>query len=96
MNLEELKSLVASGKRQRYLFFWGHTAKNRKAIGAECLSQWYGAAFECEENRYPTSEHFMMAEKAKMFGDSACRKRILAANSRTPSCGGGSICLGLL
>ena len=38
MNLEELKSLVASGKRQRYLFFWGHTAKNRKAIGAECLN----------------------------------------------------------
>jgi predicted NAD-dependent protein-ADP-ribosyltransferase YbiA (DUF1768 family) len=46
-----------------------------------CFSQWYGAPFEVDGIRYPTSEHYMMAEKARLFGDAENRARILEAGS---------------
>ncbi len=80
-HLEELKAQVASGKRPRYLFFWGHTPKGDGSVGAECFSQWYGAPFEDGGLRYPTSEHYMMAEKARLFGDEVRLEGILRAGS---------------
>jgi ribA/ribD-fused uncharacterized protein len=81
MDVETLRRLVAAGKRQRYLMFWGHTARRPGALGAECFSQWYGAPFVVDGNRYPTAEHYMMAEKARLFGDDAARTRVLDAGS---------------
>tara|TARA_R110002073_G_scaffold241497_6_gene403523 strand:- start:47674 stop:48237 length:564 start_codon:yes stop_codon:yes gene_type:complete len=81
MNLDELKTLYASGKRTRFLMFWGHTAKRGDAVGAWCLSQWFGAAFEIDGVRYATTEHFMMAEKARLFGDEETLEEILRASS---------------
>ena len=80
-NLDELRALVASGKRQRFVFFWSHKPKRPDSLGAECFSQWYAAPFEEDGVRYPTSEHYMMAEKARLFGDHENRQRILCAGS---------------
>ncbi len=80
-NLDELKTLVASGTRPRYLFFWGHTAKRPEAVGAECLSQWYGAPFQVDGATYPTAEHYMMAAKARLFGDTEREAEVYEAPS---------------
>jgi len=67
----------------KYLFFWGHQPTADGSIGKSCMSQWFEAAFTVEGMRYRTAEHYMMAEKARLFGDEAVRAQILEA--RTPA-----------
>ncbi len=45
------------------------------------FSQWYPAAFEVDGERYATAEHYMMAEKARLFGADGIRRQILQAGS---------------
>lgn len=79
---EELIAFLAEGYRADYLFFWGHTVKDPSRVGQECLSQWYGAGFEINGVFYPTAEHYMMSEKARLFDDDVALEKILA--SRPP------------
>jgi len=44
-------------------------------------SQWHPAAFTLDGAVYLCAEQFMMAEKARLFGDEETRARILAATS---------------
>ena len=78
---EDLLRAVRGGFRPRYLFFWGHRPLSNGQIGNPSLSQWWPAAFSVNGVRYPTAEHFMMAEKARLFGDEAVRTEILKAGS---------------
>lgn len=48
-------------------------------VGKPSLSQWWPAEFEVDGTRYPTAEHFMMAEKARLFDDDETRELILKA-----------------
>jgi len=41
------------------------------------MSQWFAASFEIEGIIYPTAEHWMMASKAKLFGDDETLQQIL-------------------
>lgn len=66
---------LETGAPQKYLYFWGHTTKG--AVGKECFSQWYPAPFILDGDTYSTAEHYMMAEKARLFGDEATRTAIL-------------------
>lgn len=66
----------------KYLYFWGHTPRQAGEVDKSCFSQWFPAAFTAGGETYPTAEHWMMAEKARLFEDEDVRKRILAA--RTP------------
>jgi hypothetical protein len=52
-----------------YLFFWGHQPSEKGIIAKSYLSQWYESSFTIESIDYRTAEHYMMAEKAKLFGD---------------------------
>lgn len=79
-DLDALKTAMATGSQPRFLFFWGHTAKAGR-LGNECFSQWYPHEFEIDGQRYPTAEHYMMAEKARLFGDSEHLEEILVATS---------------
>ncbi|NML67757.1 NADAR family protein [Hymenobacter sp. RP-2-7] len=63
----------------KYLFFWGHTPKQPGIVDKSCFSQWFPAAFEVAGETYPTAEHWMMTEKARLFEDEAVRQRILGA-----------------
>lgn len=74
-----LVARVAAGLAPRFVFFWGHTRAPGEAVGAEVLSQWFEAPFEVEGIRYPTAEHYMMAEKARCFGDHEVREQVLSA-----------------
>jgi ribA/ribD-fused uncharacterized protein len=78
-NLETLRAAIQNGYRPKYLFFWGHTPARPGQIDKHCLSQFWSASFEVEGQVYPTAEHFMMAEKARLFEDSQTLHRILAA-----------------
>ncbi|WP_354640250.1 NADAR family protein [Kitasatospora camelliae] len=78
---EELIALVAAGARPKYLLFWGHQPERDGRIGSGSLSQWWPAAFTVDGVRYATAEHWMMAGKARLFGDEAIVPRILAAKS---------------
>jgi ribA/ribD-fused uncharacterized protein len=79
-----MKSLLAAvrrGRRPKYLFFWGHGASSSGVIERECLSQWWLAPFVVDSKLYPTAEHFMMAAKARLFGDVETCERILQSPS---------------
>ncbi|MBO9199318.1 MULTISPECIES: NADAR family protein [Niastella] len=77
-----LKEQVAKGVAVKYNFFWGHTPKIPGVTDKSCLSQWFPAAFTVEGITYPTAEHWMMAEKARLFKDEEALEKIL--NSSKP------------
>lgn len=78
--VDELVSRIRHGWAPKFLFFWGHTQRGA-ALGKECLSQWYPAAFVDAGRTYATAEHFMMAGKAVLFRDEEMLARILDAAS---------------
>jgi len=77
-DLAALRQAVQQGWQPKYLFFWGHTGSGA-GVGKECLSQWYPAPFVVDGVRYETAEHWMMAEKARLFGDDDAAGRIVSA-----------------
>lgn len=76
--VENLRSRFNAGEKMKFVFFWGHQV-GRNGVGVACFSQWYGAPFVVDGERYPTAEHFMMAEKASLFGDLGTKAQILNA-----------------
>lgn len=82
LSLAELRSRHAAGETFDFLFFWGHKPQQKGTLDQACLSQWFPSPFALEGSGYPTSEHYMMAEKARLFGDAEALAKILAA--RTP------------
>lgn len=78
---DQLVRLHRAGSRARYLCFWGHKPRDPGRIDRSCLSNWYPAAFELEGDHYVTTEHYMMAGKARLFGDEEMLAEILVAES---------------
>ncbi len=78
MDVEALRERVNTGQHVSYLCFWGHRPRADGAISAACFSQWYAAPFTVNGVRYATAEHWMMAEKARLFGDEVACVQILA------------------
>lgn len=74
-----LVAACARGERFDYLFFWGHQAPKEGGLGPGVFSQWWPQAFTVEGVEYLTAEHWMMASKARLFGDAAALEKILAA-----------------
>ncbi|MEQ1512310.1 MAG: NADAR family protein [Lysobacteraceae bacterium] len=75
---EALRARVAAGERFGYLCFWGHRPCAEGTPSAACFSQWYASAFVVDDARYATAEHWMMAEKARLFGDDAALAQVFA------------------
>lgn len=76
-NKAQLSSYLAAGNPVKFLHFWGHTPKT-DGIDKSCLSQWYPASFCLDGVTYHTAEHFMMAQKARLFTDQIRLEAILA------------------
>lgn len=53
---------------EKFVFFWSGP-----------FSQFAAAPFDVEGVSYPTAEHFMMRQKALLFGDAAAARDIMAA-----------------
>ena len=80
MRLEELREACLRGERFKYVLFWGHQPERDGRISKSCFSQWWPATFELDGLEYPTAEHYMMSEKARLFGDEEARSKILSAS----------------
>lgn len=77
--LADLKTAYQRKEKLKYLYFWGHTPKHKNEIDKAIFSQWYPAPFEIDGIRYATAEHYMMAEKARLFGADDIRRQIIAS-----------------
>jgi ribA/ribD-fused uncharacterized protein len=75
---EELVKHINMGNSVKYIFFWGHQ-KPKIGINKSCFSQWYESSFISDGILYSTAEHFMMAEKAKLFSDNNALTKIIKA-----------------
>lgn len=54
----------------KYKFFYGGV-----------FSQWYACSFEVDGVKYNCAEQYMMQQKAVLFGDEHCEKKIMATSS---------------
>ena len=79
--MPSLIDYLSKGHRAKYVFFWGHQKPKDGSVGKSCFSQWYDAPFYVENNFYKTAEHFMMAEKARLFDDFNSEKAILKSGN---------------
>ena len=77
---ELLCDYVKRGNKVGYICFWGHR-KKETGVTESCFSQWYDAPFEVSGVTYKTAEHYMMADKARLFGDLDAEAQIIAAGS---------------
>ncbi|MFB9891445.1 NADAR family protein [Planobispora takensis] len=78
-DVADLIAAVERGERVKYLMFWGHRPPRSGGVGAACLSQWWPAGFTVDGTLYRTAEHFMMAGKARLFGDEEVAAQVVAA-----------------
>jgi hypothetical protein len=78
---EVFVAVASVGGQREMSFFWAHTPPPDagSAPGPWVLSQWYPAGFDIDGTHYRTAEHWMMAEKARLFGDAKILAAILAA-----------------
>jgi hypothetical protein len=77
---KQLITQINQGLSPKYLFFWGHTPSPTSEVTKSCLSQWYDSPFTIDGLRYLTAEHYMMAQKAKLFADDATFSQIMACS----------------
>ncbi len=68
---------IEAGEKFDFLCFYGHAVHS--PVSKTCFSQWYPAPFKVDGVIYPTAEHWMMAGKARLFGDDDALQRILVA-----------------
>ena len=74
-----LATEIAAGKKVEWLLFWGHTPPPDGKVGKHVLSQWWPATFQINGVDYRTAEHWMMAEKARLFGDRGAERAAIDA-----------------
>lgn len=79
--LTQLRVDDTAGVSIDLLAFWGHKAERDGSVGAGCLSQWWPSPFTVDGVEYATAEHWMMAGKARLFGDAEGLAAVLAAKS---------------
>lgn len=76
---DELVAAVLAGEEPGWLLFWGHRPPKGGGVGPGCLSQWWPARFVVDGTAYRSAEHWMMARKARLFGDKDMAEQIVAA-----------------
>jgi len=77
--VDELVAFVLAGGQPDFLTFWGHRPPAAGGVGKGCLSQWWPVDFTVDGMTYPSAEHFMMAAKALLFGDTETADRVRQA-----------------
>ena len=73
--------MSATNNKEEYLLFYGHRPSPDGTITESCLSQWYECRFTENGITYHTAEQYMMAGKARLFGDDLAFHRIMNAQS---------------
>lgn len=76
-NLEDLRKAYQAGETFKYVFFWRPTQAADGRITESCFSQWWMSRFVVEGVEYSCTEQYMMAEKARLFGDQEMLQKIM-------------------
>ncbi|KOS07084.1 hypothetical protein AM493_14355 [Flavobacterium akiainvivens] len=76
-SLPQLIADLENGAQLKYLYFWGNTPAHNNTVDKSCFSQWYDSPFTENGITYKTAEHYMMAQKASLFGDTEIEKQII-------------------
>lgn len=76
-NIEELRTLHLRDASLRYRFFLDYQPLANGTLTDACLSQWWPCLFKVDGHFYTTAEHFMMHQKALLFGDRETAARIV-------------------
>jgi ribA/ribD-fused uncharacterized protein len=77
LDVDSLRAAIAEGHRFQYRYFWGHTPRADRQLSDAVFSQWWRQPFEADGVRYATAEQYMMAGKARLFGDDETLAAIL-------------------
>ena len=64
-------------KKLDFVFFWREGGAKLESVSNGCLSQWQKCTFEVDGVTYKSAEQYMMAEKARIFGDEETRQLIM-------------------
>jgi hypothetical protein len=78
---EEILARIDAGETFSCRCFYGHTARDDGKLSNAVFSQFYPAKFEIGGQTYHWAEQWMMASKARLFGDDAALAAILAAKA---------------
>jgi len=76
-DLQELRALHATGTPLNFRFFLDYQPAANRQLTNACLSQWWPCIFSVDGAIFTTAEHFMMYQKALLFGDHETAARIL-------------------
>lgn len=80
LDVASLRESVEKGRAYEYRYFWGHTPRPDGKLSNACLSQWWPCRFTIGGQAYTTAEQWMMACKAREFGDRAALEKILVTH----------------
>ncbi len=79
-NLDWLIEKFDNGDNLKFVYFWGNTGNYNQEIGNFCFSQWFESPFTINGLTYKTTEHWMMAHKAKLFNNTDLSYKIINCN----------------
>lgn len=79
-DINSIRERFNAGETLEFIFFWGHTVRPGRITKA-CLSQWFSCNFTVEDVSYHTTEQYMMAQKALLFGDQNTFEKIMASDN---------------
>lgn len=77
-----IKKIYIGGQKLKFVFFWGNQPRKDGKIDKSCLSQWWLDKFEVDGITYSCMEQYMMASKARLFGDEEIIPEIMAAKAQ--------------
>ena len=77
LDLRTLINRSLNGESFDYVYFWSHQTSKSGEITKSCCSQWYPSPFIVGDTLYATAEHWMMAEKARLFKDDETLAQII-------------------
>lgn len=80
-NLKWLQQEFAQGNTKEMCHFWGHHPSKNGKITKSCFSQWWKQGFRARSHTFLYAEQYMMASKARLFGDDEILKQILACDN---------------
>ena len=69
-----IATFIHSAKKLKFVFFW---KPNAEVVDESCFSQWQPSPFSVDGDKYYCAEQYMMAEKARLFGDEEVEEEIM-------------------
>lgn len=80
-DIDTLRREWREGNRYKFIYFWKPEEEPDGSIGPGCLGQWWPSLFTIGGVEYRCAEQWMMAEKARMFGDREMLAAIMGTDS---------------